>query len=107
MWRLMMTMIVTTNHGGVAVDSQTTDWPTRAQCEHVIQTMYTSPPTADVGGLKLAIRMGAQCVHVGPVQPPTVAFVEEATPPLVAWPARPEHPQVPPQRHYPPPRYFK
>jgi hypothetical protein len=100
MWRLMMTMIVTTNTGGVAVDSQTTDWPTLAQCEHVIATMYNSPPTADVGGLRLAIRMGAQCVHVGPVQGPGPAYVEEVAPaPLVAWP-RPAAPLVPPPRYY-------
>ena len=62
MWRLMYAMIVVSDNGSVAVDSHHTDWGSQHTCQQMIQTLYSTPPTATIGGVKLTIKTNAQCV---------------------------------------------
>lgn len=83
MWRLMFAMIVVSNNGGVAVNSQATDWPSQQVCEEMIRTLYGTPETSTIGSVTLTIRTNAQCVPVnGSYAPPQVQYQQRPPVPM-------------------------
>ena len=52
--------------GGVSLVSDVTDWPSEQACIQVVQNIYSLPPTAQVIGSSITIKMSASCVPVTP-----------------------------------------
>jgi hypothetical protein len=113
MWRLMFAMIVVSNNGDVAVNSQATDWPSQQVCEEMIRTLYSTPETSTIGGMTLTIKTNAQCVPVGgsSYAPPQVRYESPAqyAPPPPRTPGNPRSGEItfgpfsfglPPQRRF-------
>ncbi|MCA1452860.1 hypothetical protein I6F35_06445 [Bradyrhizobium sp. BRP22] len=66
-WRLMASVLVVSDAGSIALTSEHTDWPSERACIHVVQSIYSIPPTAQViGGHRVTIKMSASCVPVTP-----------------------------------------
>ncbi len=61
-WRLIASVLVVTETGGVSVTDHHHDWPDEPTCLAVIQKNYTVPPgQQQVGNTKLDIRIRASC----------------------------------------------
>jgi hypothetical protein len=82
MWRLLASVLVVSDTGGVSMTLTHTDWPTEVVCKEMIETMYRAPESAVIGGHKLAIKTTASCVPVGgsyaaprvEIVPPGISF---------------------------------
>jgi len=84
MWRLLYAMIVVSDGGSIAIDSGHTDWPSQHACDYAARTLYTTPPTSVVNGIKLTIKTNVQCVPFdldAPAPPPAGARYYAPPPP--------------------------
>jgi len=82
MWRLLASVLVVSDTGGVSMTLTHNDWPTEAVCQEMIATMYRAPEEATIGGRRLTIKTTAQCV---PISTPHAAPHVEVSPPGISF----------------------
>jgi hypothetical protein len=80
-WRLMASIMMISDSGGISVATQNTDWPDEVSCRETMRDYYTTPPPTTVEGHHITIKVNAACVPVRGEQipmagiPPAVANV--------------------------------
>lgn len=96
-WRLMASVLVVSDTGSVTMVAQNTDWPSEQACQQAIETMYRTPPSAQIGKTRLDIRTNAQCIFIGnPMAGPAPAYAPgPAYGPYVEAPQRQVYPLRP------------
>lgn len=82
-WRLMVSTILVSGNGNVALSMDHTDWPSQQVCEQTRQTVYgSSQDSFVVAGLEVKLRVKSFCMPVddpreapreGPALPPPLA----------------------------------
>jgi hypothetical protein len=63
-WRLLVSVLAVSDTGGVAVTSESSNWPTEQQCIEVVRNHYQNPPSQEIGGHRVTMRVAATCVPV-------------------------------------------
>jgi len=63
-WRLLASVLAISDTGGLSVTSESSNWPTEAQCIDVVRNFYTVPPPQDINGHRVVMKVSATCLPV-------------------------------------------
>jgi hypothetical protein len=63
-WRLLVSVLAITDTGGIAVTSENSNWPSEDQCQWVLRSFYQNPPSQEIGGHRVTMKVSGSCVPV-------------------------------------------
>jgi hypothetical protein len=77
-WRLLASVLAISDTGGLAVTSESSNWPTEVQCNEILQKFYVAPAPQDINGHRVVMKVSGVCVPV--IDPQTATNYTAAEP---------------------------